>query len=347
MLTAHGGRVDLARICPHSLTMALPQYDSHYAGSAEPPSVPAVVFRGSRALCREFSLVLEAKAIEHEMLPSADAWVLTVAPAVVHLAYDEINRYSAERGVPQEKPLLAVPFAGAASGAIGYALILLVTAYCAGIRLFGADWLSLGALDAGAASEWWRGVTALTLHLNQEHLLGNLLFGVLAGAAAGRMLGPGVAWASILGASVVANWAEVLLAPADHRAVGASTAVFAALGLLAGLAWRQRLSLRERRWYRWAPLIAGICLLTFLGSGEGGATGASRVDVLGHALGFLFGTLTGWVYARLDLPRRESRPKQSHLKQSEKGNSRLQIATGVGAVLVICAAWLVALGRAI
>jgi len=328
--------------------MGLPQYDrtaddrSADDRSAEPPSVPAVVFRGPRPLCREFSLVLEAKAIEHEVLPSGDAWVLTVPPAVVHLAYDEINRYSAERSVPRAKPTVIEPFAGAAGGAVGYAVILLVTAYCAGMHLFGADWLSLGALDAGAAGEWWRGVTALTLHLDQQHLLGNLLFGVLAGAAAGRMLGPGVAWASILGAAVVANWAEVLLAPADHRAVGASTAVFAALGLLAGLAWRQRLSLRERRWYRWAPLIAGVCLLTFLGSGEGGAIGASRVDVLGHALGFLFGTLTGWVYARLDLPS----PEKSRLNQSRKGNVRLQIAAGAGAVLVICAAWLVALGRA-
>jgi rhomboid protease GluP len=294
--------------------------------------VSAVVFRGSRPSCREFSLVLEAKAIEHEVLQSGDAWVLTVAPAMAHLAYDEINRYAAERSVPKAHPQLAEPFAGAAIGAIGYALVLLATAYCAGIGLFGVDWLSLGALDAGAASEWWRPVTALTLHLDQEHLLGNLLFGVLAGAAAGRMLGPGVAWASILGASVLANWVEVLLSPATHRAVGASTAVFAALGLLAGLAWRQRLSLRERRWYRWAPLIAGICLLTFLGSGEGGASGSLRVDVLGHALGFLFGTLTGWVYARLDLP--------------QTRRMRLQIAAGAGAVLVICAAWLLALGRA-
>ncbi len=50
----------------------------------------------------------------------------------------------------------------------GYLLILLLTAYCAGIGLFGADWLSVGALDAGATREWWRALTALTLHLDQE-----------------------------------------------------------------------------------------------------------------------------------------------------------------------------------
>jgi len=294
--------------------------------SAELPSASAVIFRGSRLLCHEFSLVLEAKAIEHEVLESGGSWVLTVTPTLVHRAYDELSRYSAERSVPRAVPYFVEPFAGAAIGAIGYAVILLLTAYCAGIGLFGVDWLSLGALDADAGGEWWRALTALTLHLDQEHLLGNLLFGVVAGAAAGRLLGPGVAWASILGAGALANYAEILIAPVAHRAVGASTAVFAALGLLAGLAWRQRLTLRERRWYRWAPLIAGICLLTFLGAGT------AHVDVLGHALGFLFGIGVGWLYARTGVPRNRAK--------------RLQIATGIGAVLLICVAWLLALGHA-
>jgi membrane associated rhomboid family serine protease len=284
---------------------------------------PAVVFRGSKLLCREFSLVLEARGIEHEVGESGDSWVLSVPPPLVHRAYDEISRYSEERNVPRSTPSLMEPFSGAAIGGIGYALILMLTAYCAGIGLFGADWLSLGALDAAAGREWWRALTALTLHLDQEHLMSNLLFGALAGIAAGRLLGPGVAWASILGAGALANYAEILIAPVTHRAVGASTAVFAALGLLAGLAWRQRLTLRERRWYRWAPLIAGICLLTLLGAGN------AHVDVLGHALGFLFGVGVGWLYARAGVP-------------CNRGK-RLQITTGVGAALLVGAAWLLAL----
>jgi rhomboid protease GluP len=272
-------------------------------------------------------LVLEARAIEHEVLESGASWALAVAPTLVHRAYDEISRYSAERSVPRTIPTLMEPFAGAAIGAIGYTLILVLTAYCAGIGLFGADWLSLGALDAGAAREWWRPLTALTLHLDQEHLLGNLLFGVVAGIAAGRLLGPGVAWASILGAGALANTLEILIAPATHRAVGASTAVFAALGLLSGLAWRQRLTLRERRWYASAPLIAGICLLTLLGAGT------AHVDVLGHALGFLFGVGVGWLYARAGIPRTRSK--------------RLQIVSGAGAVLLVGVAWLLALRHAV
>jgi rhomboid protease GluP len=298
---------------------------SHIDRDAERTESPAVVFRGSKPRSHEYSLVLEAKAIEHSLEQSGDAWVVTVAPALIHRAYDEISRYSAERTTARGTPILAEPFAGTVIGAVGYVLMLLLVAYCAGIGLFSADWLSLGALDAGATREWWRALTALTLHLDQEHLLGNLLFGVLAGLAAGRLLGPGVAWASILAAAALANYAEILIAPAAHRAVGASTAVFAALGLLAGLAWRQRLTLRERRWYAAAPLIAGICLLTLLGAGT------AHVDVLGHALGFIVGVGVGWLYARAQIPRNHGR--------------RLQIIAGAGAVFLVCVAWLLALGH--
>jgi len=290
----------------------------------EPAQAIAVVFRGSKSLCHEFSLVLEAKGIEHETRESERVWTLIVPVALLDRAYEEISRYSTERSPPRSIPAAIPARPGATLGAIVYVLVLLLTAYCAGNGAFGADWLSIGNLDAAAPREWWRAVTALTLHLDQEHLLGNVLFGVLAGIGAGRLLGPGVAWASILGAAAVANYLEILIAPVTHRAVGASTAVFAALGLLAGMAWQERLTLRERLWYRWAPLIAGICLLTLLGAGN------AHVDVLGHALGFILGIGVGWVHAKVGLGNR---------------GARLQIVSGACAVLLVIAAWLLALSH--
>jgi membrane associated rhomboid family serine protease len=268
-------------------------------------------------------LVLEARGIEYETQESDGLWALIVPAGLRHRAYDEISRYSVERAVRRRMPEAIPTHSGAAIGVVLYVLILIVTAYFAGNQTFGADWLSLGALDGNASGEWWRAVTALTLHLDQEHLLGNLLFGAVAGIAASRLLGPGIAWAGILAAAATANYAEILLTPITHRAVGASTAVFAALGLLSGMAWRQRLSLRERLWYRWAPLIAGICLLTLLGAGT------AHVDVLGHALGFTFGLGVGWIYVRTGVP--------------DRRGSRLQIALGLGAVLAVGVAWFLAL----
>jgi rhomboid protease GluP len=296
---------------------------THDERNQESAGTSAVVFRGSQILCREFSLVLEAKSIEYETREVEGLWLLSVPAPLLRQAYEEINRYSSERGVPRSATEIPVAHRGAVGGAIAYVVILLATAYCAGRSMFGADWLSIGDLEAGTRHQWWRAVTALTLHLDQEHLLGNLLFGSAAGIAVGRLLGPGLGWASILGAALLANYAEALIAPGTHRAVGASTAVFAALGLLTGMAWRQQFSLRERRWYRWAPLIAGLCLLTLLGAGN------ARVDVLGHALGFLFGTGIGWLYTHIGAAAYRGRP--------------LQIVTGTGAVLLISIAWFLAL----
>ena len=270
--------------------------------------------------------MLEARGIEHEVHESEGTWTLSVPSDLLHAAYEEIARYSTERNVPRTVPHLIDPQPGAVWGAFIYVIILLLTAYSAGVGLFGADWLSAGDLNAAAAGQWWRSVTALTLHLDQEHLLGNVLFGVVAGIAAGRWLGPGVAWASILGAATLANYVEILIAPSTHRAVGASTAVFAALGLLTGMAWRQRLDSRGRLWYRWAPLIAGICLLTLLGAGN------AHVDVLGHALGFAFGLLVGWIYIRAGVP--------------GKHGPRLQIVTGACAALLVGVAWFLAVRHA-
>ncbi len=290
-------------------------------------AVPAVVFRGPKALAREYSLVLEARAIEHEVLESDGVWALTVSPSLQASALEELTRYSSERSSTRPQSRFTVPFKGAGVGAAVYALILLLTAYCAGLGLFGNDWYAVGVIDAGSArSEWWRAITALTLHADPIHLISNLFFGVLVGVAASRLLGPGVAWFAAIIAAACGNSVEMLIAPASHRALGASTAVFAALGLLAGLAWTERLSFRERNWYRWAPLIVGVCLLALFGAG------GEHVDVLGHFLGFAFGIVAGALCAMAGVPR-------------SRGLQR-QILYGAAAVLSIGLAWLLALTHA-
>ena len=270
------------------------------------PAVP--VFQGTQAACAEFGLVLDAKGLPYERGPLGEAWVLWVSPGAADGAREELARYAAERSERREPLPLLIPFTGSSYGAAAYAFVLIVVAYCAGAGSFGVNWLDVGALDSrvGGAGEWWRCLTALTLHLDQEHLMGNLLFGVGIGVLVGRVFGPGVAWLSVVLAGAAANYLDMIMSPSWHRAVGASTAVFAALGLLAGFGWGQRLSRRDRpgrdrpgreRLYRWAPLFAGVFLLALLGAGN------EHVDVLGHLLGFSSGTLLGWIFARVGVPR--------------------------------------------
>jgi rhomboid protease GluP len=289
---------------------------------AIPPAVP--VFQGTQAACAEFGLVLDAIGLPYERGPLGEAWVLWVSPGAADIAREELARYAAERVERREPRPVFVPFAGSSFGAAVYAFVLIVVAYCAGAGLFGVNWLDVGALDsrAGGAGEWWRCVTALTLHLDQEHLMGNLLFGMGIGVLAGRVFGPGVAWFSVVLAAATGNYLDMLMSPAWHRAVGASSAVFAALGLLTGFGWGQRLATRDRL-YRWAPLFAGVFLLALLGAGN------EHVDVLGHLLGFSSGTAVGWIFARAGVPR-SRRPVW-------------QVAAGAATLGLLGVAWWVAL----
>jgi rhomboid protease GluP len=292
-------------------------------------SAGAEVFRGSRASCLEYALVLEAKGLGYECIAAAGAWALIVAPALRDIATEELRRYAAERTERTERhdaPGHFLAFAGGGMGAAVYAFILILVAYCAGAGSLGVDWLSAGAIQSGAglSGDWWRPVTALTLHVDQEHLMGNLVFGIAIGTLAGRMFGPGVAWLSILLSGATGNTLDMLASPAGQRAVGASTAVFAALGLLAGYGWGHTGQSLGRRFYRWAPLFGGVCLLILLGSGNP----AQHIDVLGHLLGFLSGTGLGWVFARVGMPRREA---------------LLQWMTAAAALALIGVAWTAAL----
>ncbi|MEI8078818.1 MAG: rhomboid family intramembrane serine protease [bacterium] len=151
-----------------------------------------------------------------------------------------------------------------------------------------------GAADAVAirAGEWWRGVTALTLHADLIHVGANAVCLAVFGRWLCQSVGLGLGWAAIVLAGAFGNLAAVGLSqpPDGHSAVGASTATFGALGVLVMFACRRRFSgWRELRsvWSRsWGPLLAGVSLLAFLGTGPG-------TDLLGHFYGFVCGLLLG------------------------------------------------------
>ncbi len=116
-----------------------------------------------------------------------------------------------------------------------------------------------------------------------------LISGLAAGSATSLRASSAAAraWLLTVTGAAAANLVEGEFGPPSHAAVGASTAVFAALGLAAAYSWRMRFDLRTRWAVRWAPLVAGVALLGWFGSaGEG-------TDVVGHAGGFVAGVLLG------------------------------------------------------
>ncbi len=184
-------------------------------------------------------------------------------------------------------------------GVIVYALVLVGVAYAIASGLWRPEAFDNGALNADSVQngQWWRAWTALTLHVDANHLLANLGGGIWFGYLAARQLGSGTAWFLIVTGAAIANLLEALLGPASHHSVGASTAVFTALGLMAAHSWRIRLPLRLSWARRWAPLIAGTVLLGWLG------TAGEHTDVVAHAFGFIVGCLLGATAGRIAVQR--------------------------------------------
>lgn len=257
---------------------------------------------------RDWSLVLTAKGIPHVLRRRGLGWRLTVPWARADEAVAELQAYLAERAA---RPLLD-PGAAPARPAVWptvLAMVGLATAVC-GFLLgdvapwgWRVPWRELGAGDSTAmlAGQWWRAVTALSLHADPAHLMGNAACGALFLCLLCRETGVGLGFALCLAAGGLGNVAKALVQGPGFHFLGASTAVFGALGALAGV----RLVLHAGGLLsgRSAPVGAGLMLLAMLGAGsdERGA-----VDLAGHLFGFAAGLLlgvgAGWWLARRGRP---------------------------------------------
>lgn len=157
-----------------------------------------------------------------------------------------------------------------------------------------SDRFSSSSIGLFSRGEWWRPFTALFLHADASHLIGNLLSGLLFGTLVSRSVGAVRGWALILASGTLGNTlTSAITWPESFTSIGASTAVFGALGILSGVGFSALLRARlNLSWARTAaPVIAGIVLLGWLGGGsEGGNT-----DVLGHIFGFSSGMSAGWI----------------------------------------------------
>lgn len=277
------------------------------------------------AECADWAFVLDAVGVPYERRTTATGASLWVEPEHHARAAHELRHYLRENRRPAVAPVVWPNHPHAIYGVIGYALVLISVTFAVLMGAGDNNWKSAGVLDAGFLDrgEWWRVLTALTLHGDVLHLLSNLAFGALFGYPAARLFGPGVAWLLILAGAGLAYGVDALLHPPQHHLLGASTAVFTALGLVASYGWRRHL----QNWSPWmrrsAPLVAGIALLAFTG------TGGENTDVLAHLAGFVVGTGIGALCARLAMP--------------APGHFRVQWIAGFAALALLLLAWTLAL----
>lgn len=250
-----------------------------------------------RARCEERALVLTALGLGSLVDFDGLEYILCVPLSDALAARYQLQLYEAEsrgeRLVVRTAPPAAQAYPSAWLGCLLYVAALVAIGYAVTHGIGPLDAFERGELNAGQVQggQWWRAWTALTLHLDAAHLAANLGAGIWFGYLAGRQLGPGTAWLLTVTGAACANLIEALLGPVSHRSVGASTAVFTALGLLAAHSWRTRYHLPQRAVLRWAPLVGGVALLGWFG------TAGPGTDIVAHALGFAMGCAFGVIAA--------------------------------------------------
>jgi len=278
------------------------------------------------ALVREWELVLVSQGLAPHVGESMDGFVLSVradeaaAARAALAAYDEENLRAARERVTPPEPMSL--FSGIILGEL-----LLLFFFITSLKTPAFPWLQRGSADAERIlnGELWRVVTALTLHADIAHVLGNAAAAAIFFSAVCSILGAGLGSVALLFAGAIGNYLNALMYGSHgsaHISVGASTAVFGAVGMLGvlGMSTRRRTTMVARR--RWLSVAAAVALLAMLG------TAGQRTDLFAH----LFGFAAGVVMAALVVITRLKAPGEL-----------TQLSCGAAALAVIACCWYLAL----
>jgi membrane associated rhomboid family serine protease len=136
--------------------------------------------------------------------------------------------------------------------------------------------------------EWWRTITAMTLHADSRHLASNLVSGFLALSLLHYRIPLAKLVPFLAVASAIANFFVALTVQTSFRSLGFSGFVFATIGCLAVIEFRLMPRETHGMLRRFAPLCGAASLAVFLGLGE-------NADILGHLYGFIAGLLCGFI----------------------------------------------------
>jgi rhomboid protease GluP len=152
-----------------------------------------------------------------------------------------------------------------------------------------ARWLELGAIERlrVAGGEYWRLLTAVFLHFDASHLLGNMSVLLFVGPPLAHWLGPWRFLFVFLACGVGGNVASHLFAATGGLKAGASGAIAGVLGALGGQSLRPERSRRRKAWQTLGALAALYGLLVGFGP---------RADHVAHVAGLLVGIATGWSF---------------------------------------------------
>ena len=257
----------------------------------------------------EWALVHTAAGITNAVEPDEDGWAVLAAGDDAVRAQAALAAYDQDRRADAAIPAAIEPYPWMSGVAAGLLLLWLFSVTGP------PDRFERGAAVAGRimGGELWRAVTALTLHVDMVHASGNAVAIAVLLPPLVQRSGAGLALLLLVLTGALGNVLAASVHDARHVAVGASTAIFGAVGILA--AAQVTSGARPTRAKRWIAPVAGVVLLVMLGA-------APRSDLAAHALGFAVGGVVGLVAGRMPKPR-----------------AIVQWALGGLAVLVVGACW--------
>lgn len=263
----------------------------------EPPTYGLVPLARFTSLqdAREHALVVLAMNLDCLITVSEAGYLIHGEEAFATAIHEEFRLYVEEQKMKPEPVAIPIFGSGVELALVWIGLLLYVFARQLQDASIKEQFLN-SAERVIAHGEIFRPFTALFLHADLSHLMGNAVFGLIFGVFVANSFGPFRGWGLILLSGFLGNLLNAWLHfPDSFRSLGASTAVFGALGLLVGsgleAAWRAR-SYRKGLG-AFAPLLAGLMIFTMNGIGQPGT------DTLAHMTGMLFGVLLGLPAAHL------------------------------------------------
>ena len=275
--------------------------DLPYPG-AEAPGRKVIARSSRKEEILEHSLVLASQGIRHWMEFDGEQFILTLEEASVPLALEILDLYRDENQNFREGEELPPGQIELYLAPLLHLAIPVFLYFWVGMQPWG-NWLtSQGLSDSRAILEegqWWRCLTATTLHADHEHFLGNILSGFFILNLLNHRLGMGLIMILATVGAGLTNFLVAAVSAGDHRSLGFSSVVFCVLGMLGAV---ETAFLRKRKEWnlrRMAPLIAAFFIAVMVGLGE-------NADVKAHFYGFGIGAALGFL-ARF-LPRGLARP---------------------------------------
>lgn len=245
------------------------------------------ISEGGYKQIRDESLVLLSQGITHRLERSPEGpFQIFVDPEDQKRAKFQIKLYHRENPPKEENAPLPI------KASLQPLWVLLVPTAVTLLQFSG----SIPSLESEGISnaekilhgEWWRTITALTLHGDERHLGGNLVTGYIVLSMMSYRISLAKLVPFIAIASAVANFAVAATVQTDFRSLGFSTFVFAAIGSLSIMEFRLMPRESHGLLRRFAPLCGAASLAVFLGLGE-------HADILAHFYGFLIGLLCGFI----------------------------------------------------